>query len=355
MASARFSKAPIIFASLFALLLLLILLPHSPAPQYLPGLSSRPKPIPNIVHYVYLKKDEHSVLHFTFQDFLSVYASIIYFNPTSILIHTDHNESSIGHAATFGSKWTRKILADFPKVVSTNYAEAPTHANGNAISKIEHKSDFVRIEEVYRTGGVYLDWDVLPLRDVKYLRESGFQNVVGRQPGGKINNGAFMSQKGSALTYLMKRDGPVVFNGGWETHSVKLITAISDRLVRSSGEVLIMDEKAFSPTSWKTGSVDELYAPHNDTPVTQSPQVNDLEEDPLLRWDNKNRAKEWELDFSGTYLLHAFRDRGHKVDGFEAVTVPYVLARDSNYALAAWPIVRYALDQGVINESDVEP
>ncbi|KAF2179430.1 glycosyltransferase family 32 protein [Zopfia rhizophila CBS 207.26] len=317
-------------------------------------LITRPMKI-RIVHYVFLKKDENSTLHFEFQDFLSIYASLIYFKPAAILIHTDHNSSTIKYAASYGNKWTRKILNDFPKVVRMNQVQSPTQANGTVISKIEHKSDFVRIDEIYRTGGIYLDLDVLPLRDVRLLRESGYQSIVGRQFHGRINNGAFMAQKGSALVYLMKRDGPVVFNGGWETHSTKLITSISERLVSCPGEVLIMDEIAFSPTSWTSDSVDRLFAPHNETAVPFSPQVNDPEKDPVLRWDNTTRAKDWEIDFSGTYLLHAYKARGHQVPGFNGVTVPYVLARDSNYALAAWPVVRHALDYGVIDESDDEP
>ncbi|KAF2790745.1 hypothetical protein K505DRAFT_327364 [Melanomma pulvis-pyrius CBS 109.77] len=360
MLASRATRPVIISGVLLCLLFLLVLSPYSPAPDHitLPNLSTtlgRTPPIPNIVHYVILKKDADSVLHLKFEHFLSIYASLMYFKPTAIYIHTDHNASAVEEAAATGSKWTRIIL-NLPGV-KANEVVSPTHANGTLISKVEHKSDFVRIDELYRTGGVYMDLDVLPLRDIKPLRNAGYRAVVGRQLHGRINNGIMLAQKEAALIYLMQREGPIIFNGGWETHSIKLITPIAERLVRIPNEVLIMDEVAFSPTAWTSNSFDALFAPHNETAVPwPAPQINDVEEeDPIERWESRNtRSKKWEMDFSATYLLHAYKARGHEAPGFEGVTVPYVLKRDSNYALAAWPVVRHALDHGVISEEDDE-
>jgi hypothetical protein len=68
------------------------------------NLSFKDSSIPNIVHYVILKKDADSVLHLRFDHFLSIYASIMYFAPTAILLHTDHNASVIADAKENGSK-----------------------------------------------------------------------------------------------------------------------------------------------------------------------------------------------------------------------------------------------------------
>ena len=362
MFASRASRPVVISAIILAVIILFSLSPYSPTPSQitdqissLPALSSKSAPIPNIVHYVILKKDEQSLLHLKFEHFLSIYASLIYFKPTTIFLHTDHNASTIKNAAASGDKWTRKIL-NLPGV-KTNQVVSPIDANGTLIAKVEHKSDFVRINELYRTGGIYLDLDVLPLRDIKLLRNAGYRSVVGRQLHGGINNGVIMAQKGSALVYLMQREGPLVFNGGWETHSIKLITPIAERLVKIPGEVLIMDEKAFSPTSWREDSTDYLFAPHNETSIPDIEQdVEEVEQDdPIALWESRNsKTRKWEADFSATYLLHAYKGRGHDVPGFHGVTVPYVLKKDSNYALAAYPVVRHALDNGVIDEVDDE-
>jgi len=357
MISSRASRPVIISGVLLCILFLLVLSPYSPTPDLsdhitssLPTIS-RAQPIPNIVHYVILKKDASSPFNLRFDHFLSIYASFIYFKPTTIYIHTDHDAATISDAAISGSKWTQTVL-NLPSV-KTNFVVAPLDANGTTISKVEHKSDFVRIDELYRTGGIYLDLDVLPLRDLKLLRYSGYQSVVGRQSDGYINNGIILAQKEAALTYLMQRESPLAFNGGWQKHSIRLITPLAETLTGVSNEVLIMDEKYFSPTSWTPESADELFAPHNETAV---PIREPESEDPIARWENRGKQNtKWEIDLSSTYLLHAYKARGHDVPGFAGVTLPYVLKRDSNYALAAWPIVRHALDNGIIGEEDDEP
>jgi hypothetical protein len=225
----------------------------------------------------------------------------------------------------------------------------------SSIPSFPSLSDFVRIDELYRTGGIYLDLDVVPLRDIKPLRYSGYRSIVGRQLHGRINNGVILAQKEAALTYLMQRESPTAFNGGWESHSIKLITPLAERLAAIPNEVLIMDERAFSPTSWTQQSFEALFAPHNETAVPV-PEQEDEVEDPIARWDSRvNPARKWEIDFSTTYLLHAYKARGYDIPGFVGITLPYILKRDSNYALAVWPVVKHALDHGIIVKGDDEP
>lgn len=47
-------------------------------------------------------------------------------------------------------------------------------------------SDFVRTQQLYNYGGIYLDADAVPLRDVRKLRESGFANIVGNEDVGEF-------------------------------------------------------------------------------------------------------------------------------------------------------------------------
>jgi hypothetical protein len=364
MHNARNLRPVIIAAILFAFLLIFGFSPYArPYTQLtdnisLPGLSTKDATIPNIVHYVMLKKDDHSTLQFRFDHFLSIYASFIYLSPTVILLHTDHNASAIADAVVNGDRWTRLVLT-LP-TVKTNEVVSPQNTEGTnrPIRKIEHKSDFVRIDQLHRTGGLYMDLDVIPLRDLKPLRQAGFKAVVGRQLHGGINNGVILAQKGAALTALMQREGPLVFNGGWETHSIKLITPIAQRLARYPGEVLIMDEPAFSPTSWIDSSNDHLFGPHNDTAPAEEEGVLGLEheqEDPIAWWDRKaEKTIKWEMDFSQSYVLHAYRSRSHKVPGFEGVTPNYVQRRDSNYALVVWPVLKHALNAGIVEASDLD-
>jgi hypothetical protein len=318
----------------------------------LPSVSYRKQPIPNIVHYTMMMRDEWSEFKISFVSFLSVYSALRILKAPQVYIHTDFNETMLRRAREGGTKWTRALLTTFPEII-INQVPVITHANGMEITFVEHRSDMVRFDQVYEKGGLYLDFDVYPLRDVTILREAGFNTVVGRQNDGALNNGCFMSQPKSALSYLMKRDQWTTFDGGWLTHSVDLLTRIAERLVRSPGEVLILDQLAMAPWGWGDEDVTNMYAPHKES-VPQFPQVNDPTEDPIARWQNKVRGSEWEKDFSASYFLHAFRPHSGSMPGFNGVNVKYILERNSNFALATWNIVQIGLQEGVFSKTDDE-
>lgn len=312
--------------------------------------ATRPARIPRILHLVQLKKDAE--LHFSFQSFLCIYSAYHFIKPTKIFIHTDHNASSVDHATKKGSSWTRIILTAFPDTVQINPVIPPTTAaNGLTLQRIEHKSDFVRMEQIAVHGGIYLDWDVLTLKSPAPLLDAGFRAVVGRQVDGNINNGCFMATKDSGLVQLMNQDMPVVFSGEWQHHSTGLITPIAERIASVPGEVLIMDQKAFAPTSWLVESAGHLFSENEEKSLVNEDNVDTV--DAIQRWNNGTTDVEtWEMDFSQTYFLHAFKGMGPPLPNFDGISLPYVLRRKSNYALAAWPVVMQGIEDGIINERD---
>ena len=135
-------------------------------------LSFSNSPIPNIVHYIYIKKDEAAVLSFNFAYFLSLYASVLYIAPKRILIHTDFTDAEIADAAVNGDVWTRKTISTFKDIVKFNQVEVPQYSGPNntiKIKHIQHKSDFIRWIEVEKTGGIYIDSDVYALKPLTPL------------------------------------------------------------------------------------------------------------------------------------------------------------------------------------------
>jgi hypothetical protein len=159
-------------------------------------------PIPNLVHYVWLIEDRPE-FKLGFKFFVSVFSAHHFWRPERIYIHTDASPEIMARART-GSRWTRRILA-MPELV-INHVEAPqTTPRGVKIERTEHKSDFLRMAVLREFGGVYLDTDAMPLRDVAELRNSGFRNVIGQQMGlamwvtGYLNNGVMMSVPNSNL------------------------------------------------------------------------------------------------------------------------------------------------------------
>ncbi|KAK7923454.1 hypothetical protein PG985_007525 [Apiospora marii] len=321
--------------------------------------------IPPIVHFVHLKQDPDSALHFSFEAFLALYAAAHHVQPTAIYIHHDFSDADIAHAAQHGSSWTRKTLggAAFPSLLRLNRVTAPTEANGHPILRVEHKSDFVRLEQLQEHGGVYLDWDVVTLRPLAPLRAAGFRAVVGRQFDAFINNGILLAVPQSAVVRVLAREARRVFDGGWITHSVNLLTRVAGRLAACPGEVLIMDDRAFSPFSWEQDSVDRLLGRHAGeavrAPVSVATGVNSSTAmDPYEIWENAQDAaaevekKGWVYDFSDAIFLHKIFNSVENPTGYTGVNVPYILARDSNYALATWPLVMEGIRIGLIDAQD---
>jgi hypothetical protein len=165
--------------------------------------SAGPVTIPNQVHYVWLLSDPAG-LRLGFRFFVSIYSAHIFWHPERIYIHTDASDEVILRVRRSGTPWTKRILA-IPGL-QFNHVEVPhTTHKGVEIKWLAHKADFLRMEALRDFGGVYLDTDTIPLRDIAGLRNSGFYNVIGQQLGlaiwatNYLNNGVMMATPHSHL------------------------------------------------------------------------------------------------------------------------------------------------------------
>jgi hypothetical protein len=267
----RFAKIAIVGTVVISLVVLF----HSfaVAQRYILGRPPDRGPIPSIVHYVHIKQDPNTVLNFHFAHFLTLYASFVYINPARIYIHTDYNETEMAAAAQNGGKWTKRVLTTFPDLVKFNLVVPPQFAGPletQRIDAIQHKSDFIRWDEIAKYGGIYLDWDVVPLRPLTPLLNAGFTFVGGRQYGGKdedgqlngtINNGAFMTKANNAMARIIVREQTAGFTGKWASN-LQLMTSVAERLVSIPGQALLCDRHAFAPTHWFAESKDALFLPN---------------------------------------------------------------------------------------------
>ncbi|CRK29126.1 hypothetical protein HYQ45_005593 [Verticillium longisporum] len=364
------NRLPVRIASVFAALLVIsfLLLTSREARSYVSaplacddGPPVRPAIIPNNIHFVYILADVTKDFGFQFSHFLSIYAAWFYWRPTTIYLHTnaEANSTSVARAREGeAGKWSKLIFTLFDMEIRT--VDVPTHAgNGLEIKGMEHKSDFVRVKAVHDLGGIYLDWDVHALRDIRPLRTSGFNAVAGRELGGMVNSGYFMSVRGGRLIRLWMDGMHLAYDGGWTTHSNRVITEFGQRLVGEPGEMLIMERDAFAPGSWENKDTDALFGPHDDEPshlsnFTQGDTLPSYDESFFERFNHPERFPAWARDWSSTYVLHAFGPErwNHKVEGFEHVSPRYVLERRSNFARAVYPVAKRMYEQGLIDLSD---
>ena len=187
-----------------------------------------------------------------------------------------------------------------------------------------------------------------------------------------------MAVRHSLLTKLWAENQHIVYDGHWATHATKLLADIAFRLVAFPGEMLILEQDAFAPDSWRKEDVERMYTPHIDYPAApldanyrrgntsslpggattdqQTPKPFDDDTSSLTdRLYHPERFAKWTRDYSRSYIIHAFSPKrgGYKIEGFEEITPRYVLARQSNLARAVYPAVKDAWDRGLFGVDDL--
>jgi hypothetical protein len=250
------------------------------------------------------------------------------------------------------------LIFDLPSL-TINTVTVPTHAgNGKKIASLVHQSDFVRVKAVHDFGGTYIDMDVHPLQDIKPLRHLGFRAAGGRQVGGDVNSGTFMSAKGSKMIKSWLDRMNEVYDGGWTTHSNSALTHVAESLEEEPCEMLILGRDAFAPGGWGWPYNHRLWNIHEADiiPVTDStrdmaPESDSHAHDSISQQPSTSPG--WAEDYSCSFLLHAFSPKkprhGIKHNG---ITPRSVLERGSNFARAVYPIANVLFEDGVISVAD---
>lgn len=315
--------------------------------------------IPNIVHYVWALKDAEGALEFNFKHFVSIYSSYLYLSPDVIYIHTNARPSAISTAQNgHSSFWTQKIF-EIPGV-AVRHIEVPTHTKyGGKLEHMEHRSDFVRPGILRDFGGIYLDFDVVPIKDMKPLRESGFRNVFGHELGEKVNNGVMLSVKGSRFMDIFDRDQHEVFSGWWIEHSVLQLTRMANALMAIPNEVLILERHAFIPDGFDDERHARLFRKHADPAVGMDNRPINLEDMngdgfSYWNWSQSRPRQDWERDYSKSYTIHALSPPLHvanRTPDCLEISWDYIMERTSNYAAQIYPAMLHADDKFSITAS----
>jgi hypothetical protein len=178
---------------------------------------------------------------------------------------------------------------------------------------------------MYKYGGVYMDLDAIALRDFAPLRRTGFPLVLGEQLSFQLGNGLMMAARAHPLMDVWLQTMHKMYDGGWDHHSVKLLTTLVKQPKFASG-VLILARDTFFPYSWEKHALYELFG-----------------------WDRPAK-RVW----TTSYALHVFDSviKGHNMTNLIKQTVSQLRQQRSNFARAVWPVVEQALASGVLIEAN---
>ena len=148
-------------------------------------------PIPNIVHYVwftYKKKPKK----FAFHHFISVLSAYKRLKPDVIYVHCDVIPGG-EHWDMMTSLPTVKVVhRDPPRKIFGAEIKAPVYETSD--------SNVARLMVVMETGGIYLDTDVIVVREMEELRKH--QCVLGLEDNYKVCAGVIMAAPKAPFLYL---------------------------------------------------------------------------------------------------------------------------------------------------------
>lgn len=139
---------------------------------------------------------------------------------------------------------------------------APSSVFGNPLSHYAHQADVWRLRTLLEEGGIYLDADVLVVRDFDPLLRH--QAVLGMQQdelGPGLCNAVMIAAPGAAFLRRWFESYRTFRSGGkdsqWDEHSVRLPWRLAGE---HPGEVTILPPSAFFTPGPSDAGIDRLFA-----------------------------------------------------------------------------------------------
>ncbi len=118
--------------------------------------------------------------------------------------------------------------------------------DGKPILKLAHKSDKVRLDVLYRYGGIYLDFDALVLKPFDDL--FGGTLVMGAEEEGGLGNGVMLCRQNDDFIRIWMKHYPRRFEPrGWNEASVflpRFLSEVHEDLIR------VLPSTAFYDPPW---------------------------------------------------------------------------------------------------------
>ncbi|KAG5930436.1 hypothetical protein E4U42_001359 [Claviceps africana] len=306
--------------------------------------------IPNRVHLVRLLDNPGSAQEFSFHftDFLSVYAAWHHWRPHALYLHTNAVEATIaGGRDGLSGRWTKYIL-QVPNLTVLRVPTPTTADNGVEISSSEHRTEFVAVQAVRDTGGVYMGFDTFALRDIRAFRNAKSPFVAHALPGNEglasVSHDFFMSSRGGSVVSRWADMLHRTYSPFLASPSDIIVTELTvASMARFSTSTAVMSAPAFESDKRIVGTSAPVRLPRGGSRQRHGQDDND--------------GGGAETDWSRTFVLQISDPQGIKWTGtsFESVTPRYLLESQSEFARVMDPVTRALLEKGLIRRDDDDP
>jgi hypothetical protein len=117
--------------------------------------------VPDIFHFIFGLSEDFGGKPFSFSHYMAIRSAIAVNNPSDVIFHYQHEPS--------GEYW------DLIKShITLNKLEAPTEIHGKKLLHVAHQADIIRLQALYKTGGIYLDIDTISIKPLDEFRKFNF-------------------------------------------------------------------------------------------------------------------------------------------------------------------------------------
>lgn len=208
--------------------------------------------IPNIIHYIYGLKEPNNTTStdFNFVYFISIYSNYVINKPKVIFFHYQYEPT--------GFWWNQA-----KKYLTLNYINTTNLYWGNKkIIKYAHKADKIRLEILYKYGGIYMDIDTINVKSyselLKYDLVMGIQEFQNNMA--LLCNALIFAKKESLFIKKWMESYEKHFDAqGWCEASVYLPYKIylENKDKYDFSNILFLPETSFYKPSYK--NVDEIF------------------------------------------------------------------------------------------------
>lgn len=219
------------------------------------------KSIPNIFHFVFGLKKQTESFHLVF--YLCLESCLQINKPEKIFFYY--------HFEPYGKYWD--LIKDKLTLVQVDLEEFVINykykERGIKKYRYAHQSDFIRLEKLITTGGIYADIDTLfvnPIPDELFhkLFVLGRENDIICQRSKKkkksICNAFIMSEKNSAFGKIWLENMADAFDGSWSNHS----TILPHKLYMDHPKLIHVEPvRSFYYYSWTREDINTLLKGYN--------------------------------------------------------------------------------------------
>ena len=206
------------------------------------------------VHFIFGLSDKSGERAFAFCHYLAVRAAHTFLQPAELLLH-------YGHAPDGDQRWWQEAQ----KLASLRQVKAPRSIFGRPLRTAAHRADVLRLQLLIEHGGVYLDMDVVVLRNVHALFDGPKDFVIGREGSAShgglhgLCNAVLLARPNASFARRWLREyhdfGDPAAGDLWSEHSVQRAVKLAHA---HPEEVAVLHHTAFFWPDWDDRQLDHL-------------------------------------------------------------------------------------------------